>query len=87
MTMTTLIVNGQAMQSHTRDDDPDELKPWREADDLIKSGKVEEAAELICSNPAIDPKSEPPQSTLVYRVFMRIMNTERVKAWLAGVPS
>jgi len=85
--MTTLIVNGQAMQSHTRENEPDELKPWRKADDLIKAGKVEEAAELICSDPAIDPKAEPPQSTLVYRVFMRIMNTERVKAWLAGAPS
>ena len=85
--MTTLIVNGQPMRSHTRETEPAELRPWREADDLIKAGKVEEAAELICSNPAIDPKAEPPRSTLVYRVFMRIMNTERVKAWLAGVPS
>ena len=83
--MTTMIVNGQAMQSHMREDEPAYLRPWREADDLLGQGKVEEAAERICSDPSIDPASELPHSTLVFRVFMQIMHTERVKAWLAGV--
>ena len=78
-----MVINGQEMQSHTRENEPEYLKPWREADDLLKQGKVDEAAERICSDPTIDPRAEPPHSTLVYRVFIQIMRTPRVEKWLA----
>ena len=68
--MTRVTLNNQAMQSHTEGDEPEVFKPWREADNLIKAGKLDEAAAHIKANVGED---EPvPESTLVIRVVMAL---------------
>ena len=64
------IVNDQVLQSHTEGDEPEVFKPWREADKLIKAGKLDEAAAHIKANVGED---EPvPESTLVIRVVLAL---------------
>ena len=65
-----VVMNGQAMQSHTEGNEPPEMKPWREAHNLIKEGKLDEAAAHIKANVGKD--EQVPQSTLVIRVVMAL---------------
>ena len=68
--MAKLNINDQPFQSHSRDSEPDDLKPWRIADDLIKQGKLDEAAAHIKTNV---PKDAPVQhSTLTIRVALAL---------------
>ena len=52
--------------------------PWRVADDLIKEGKLDEAAGHIAKN--VDPHGKPPNNTMVFRVFMKL--GDKLNTWL-----
>lgn len=57
-------------QSHSRDNEPDDLKPWRVADDLINEGKLDEAAAYIKANVPADAPVR--HSTLTIRVALAL---------------
>jgi len=64
------LINDQAIQSHTEGNEPEVMRPWREADNLIKAGQLDEAAAHIKANVGKDEAV--PESTLVIRVVMAL---------------
>ncbi len=72
----TVITPEDTFVSHGRANEA----PWRLADDLMKEGKLDEAAAHIAAN--VDIKGKMPNTSLAYRVFFGL--GPRLDAWLAG---
>ncbi len=68
--MKVLQVNGEEYRSHSRETEGPEYAVWRQADDLIKAGKKQEAAELLRAS--IGENDPVPHSTLVFRVVIAL---------------
>jgi hypothetical protein len=68
--VTKVILNGEALVAHSEGDEPEEMRPWREAHNLIKEGKKEEAQALL--DRTFAPDDPVPDSTLVIRVMLAL---------------